>query len=211
MKEAKARFLESPTRIYCFAETLKDCATLLNAGAKIIQFRNKHADDQVFRDMAREMLALTRRHEDCVLIVNDRVPIAVELGVDGIHIGQGDGDHRSIISGVPPWMIVGVSARYPELAQEAAEAGATYVGAGAVFPSSTKPDAPVIGIEGLRAVVERVAVPVVAIGGITGENIQEVLDAGARYCAVISAVNLAEDAAGAYRLLSAATCHRNGR
>ena len=77
------------------------------------------------------------------------------------------------------------------------------MGTGALFPTSTKPGAPVIGLEGLRAVVEKLTVPVVAIGGITRHNVREVLRTGARYAAVISAIHQAEDMAEPYQELSA--------
>jgi thiamine-phosphate pyrophosphorylase len=101
-------------------------------------------------------------------------------------------------------MILGVSARYPEPARQAALDGAAYVGTGAVFPTATKPEAVVIGLEGLRAVAAVVGIPVVAIGGITVGNVREVLATGVRYCAVISGVNDAPDPAAALgRLLAA--------
>jgi thiamine-phosphate pyrophosphorylase len=94
-------------------------------------------------------------------------------------------------------MILGVSARYPELARKAVLSGATYVGTGAVFATTTKPGSKVIGLEGLRAVMAAVDIPVVAIGGITLSNIQTVLGTGVRYCAVISGVNDATEPAAA--------------
>ncbi len=150
-------------------------------------------------------LCRVRTVEDALLIVNDRVEIAREVGADGIHVGQEDLDCREVVRRVPPAMIVGVSARTPDLARRAAAAGATYVGAGAVFATATKPEAEVIGLKGLSAVAASVEIPVVAIGGITLEAVRPVLAAGARYCAVISGINDAPDPALALaRFLAAA-------
>lgn len=165
--------------------------------------RHKTAGDAAFKELAVEMLACVRTFGGAVLIVNDRVKIALDVGADGVHVGQGDLEVREVIRRVPAEMIVGVSARAPELAQTAAAAGATYVGAGAVFATPTKPEAVVIGLKGLQAVVAAVDVPVVAIGGITHAGIRPVLAAGARYCAVISGINDAPDPAAALRRLLA--------
>jgi thiamine-phosphate diphosphorylase len=198
-------FRRSPQRIYCFADTPELCRRLLGAGARVIQLRHKTADDAAFRRLAAAMLACVRTVEDALLIVNDRVEIAREVGADGIHVGQEDLDCREVVRRVPPAMIVGVSARTPDLARRAAAAGATYVGAGAVFATATKPEAEVIGLKGLSAVAASVEIPVVAIGGITLEAVRPVLAAGARYCAVISGINDAPDPALALaRFLAAA-------
>jgi thiamine-phosphate pyrophosphorylase len=201
--EAKSIFLRHPGRIYCFADNPALCRTLLQAGARVLQLRNKTADDAEFRRIARAMLALVRQHGDAILIVNDRVDIAIEIGADGVHVGQEDLDAREVVRRVPPGMIVGVSARTPALARAAAEAGATYVGSGSVVPTATKADAIVIGLGGLRRVTAAVSQPVVAIGGITRANLRPVLQAGARYAAIVSGITAAPDPAAAYRELSA--------
>jgi thiamine-phosphate pyrophosphorylase len=199
MRSAVDRFLRCPARIYCFADTVELCRILLNAGARVIQLRHKTADDATFWRLAVEMLACVRAFDDAVLIVNDRVDIALEVGADGIHVGQEDLDFRQVVRRSPASIIVGVSARYPDLARAAAAAGATYVGVGAVFATPTKPEAIVIGLQGLQAVVAAVDIPVVAIGGITREAVRPVLETGARYCAVISGINDTSDPAAALR------------
>jgi thiamine-phosphate diphosphorylase len=199
MRNAADIFLRTPSRIYCFADTVELCRILLNAGARIIQLRHKTADDADFRRLAVEMLSCVRSFEDAVLIVNDRVDIALEIGADGIHVGQEDLDFREVVRRARPSMIVGVSARYPDEARAAAAADATYVGAGAVFATPTKPEAVVIGLQGLQAVVAAVDIPVVAIGGITLEAVRPVLETGVRSCAVISGINDTPDPAAALR------------
>jgi thiamine-phosphate pyrophosphorylase len=196
-------FLRSPCRIYCFADTVALCEALLGAGARVIQLRHKSLDDDRFRKLARQMLARTRRHENALLIINDRVDIALETGADGVHVGQQDEDCAQVIRRLPPEMIVGVSARYPGLAADAERKGAAYIGAGSVAATSTKPDADVIGLAGVRAVVTATAIPVVAIGGITKQNIRQVADTGVRYCAVISGINDAPNPAAVFRQLTA--------
>ncbi|MFZ0726291.1 MAG: thiamine phosphate synthase [Desulfobacterales bacterium] len=195
------RFTAARTRIYCFADSLDLCGTLLAAGARLIQLRHKTADDTTFRELAVEMLEIVRRYPDAVLIVNDRVDIALEIGADGVHIGQEDEDCRKVIGRLPPDMIIGVSARFPETARAAESAGATYVGSGAVFATASKPEAVVIGMYGLRAVVAAVKIPVVAIGGITADNVLQTSSCGARFLAVLSDINAHCEPAKAYRRL----------
>jgi thiamine-phosphate pyrophosphorylase len=199
MNHAKDIFLGTLSRIYCFADTVQMCRQLLAGGARVIQFRHKTANKDLFLRLAVEMLACVRNYNDAVLIINDRVDIALEVGADGIHVGQEDMDFRQVLKWVPGSMIVGVSARYPHEALAAAAAGATYVGAGAVFSTPTKPEAVVIGLQGLQAVTAAVDIPVVAIGGITIESVRPVLKTGVRFCGVISGINDTPDPAAALR------------
>ncbi len=201
--EAKSIFICHPGRIYCFADTPEMCRVLLGAGARVIQLRHKTAGDEEFRRLARAMLAETRRYEDALLIVNDRVDIAIDVGADGIHVGQEDLDAREVLRRAPLAMLLGVSARTPEEARAAAAAGADYIGAGSVFATPTKADAVVIGLPGLQEVAAAVGLPVVAIGGITRANLRAVLQTGARYAAIISDINAAPDPAAAFRELAA--------
>ena len=178
--------------IYCFADNLTLCRKLLEGGAKIIQLRDKKADDRSFARLAADMLAMTKAY-DAVLIINDRVKIAIDIGADGIHVGQKDEQYREVIRRVPENMIVGVSVDTVGQAVDAQKAGATYLGAGSVFPTLTKSDAVIIGLETLHKIVGSVTIPVAAIGGITLENIREVAQTGVRYFAIISAINSAEN------------------
>jgi len=192
MNEKKAFFITNKREIYCFADNVGLCRKLLDAGAKVIQFRNKKIDDSAFQNIAKEMLSLVRSYDNAVLIINDRVDIALEINADGIHIGQEDGDYQEIIRHAPD-MIIGVSVDTAEEAIDAERAGATYLGAGSAFPTPTKPDAVVIGIDGVRSVVQAVSIPVVAIGGISIENIRQVAETDAQYYAIISGINNAEN------------------
>lgn len=107
------RFKAARPRICFFADSLDLCGTLLEAGARLIQLRAKTAGDASFRRLARSMQESVRRYPDAVLIVNDRVDVALEIGADGVHVGQDDEAYGKVIGRVPPGMIVGVSARFP--------------------------------------------------------------------------------------------------
>lgn len=204
MTGKKSPFGTSRRDLYCFADSPGLCRRLLEGGARIIQLREKHMDDPGFRRLGAEMQTMVRQYPEALLIVNDRVEIALELGVDGIHIGQEDENYREVIRRVPPEMIIGVSVDTAAEAIAAQKAGATYIGAGSVFPTPTKPDAKIIGIEALRRIVQSVHIPVVAIGGIALENAQEVVAAGAHYLAVISQINASADIAARIREFRAA-------
>jgi thiamine-phosphate diphosphorylase len=193
MKAGKSYFSYQAREIYCFADTLALCDKLLDGGAKIIQLRNKHLDDRSFYALAGTMLSHVRRHDNAILIVNDRVDIALEIDADGIHIGQGDENHHEVIRRLPDDMIIGISVSSVREALDAEHAGATYIGAGAVFSTSTKPDAEIIGLEGVSNIVSAVNIPVVALGGISLDNIRQVVQTGARYYGIISQINEAED------------------
>jgi thiamine-phosphate pyrophosphorylase len=181
------------TELYGFAEAVETAERLLEGGLRVLQFRNKHLDDGRFREAAREILERVRRYPGAVLIVNDRVEIAVDIGADGVHVGPEDEPPERVRARIPHSFILGVSARTPERAVAAERAGADYLGVGAVFPTASKADAVTIGMEGLRAVMAATRLPVVAIGGIDQTNIRQIRDAGCRYAAVLSALNNAPD------------------
>ncbi len=159
----------------------------LEAGVKVIQYREKKKDGGEMYREAREIRELCESY-DALFIVDDRLDIAMAVDADGVHLGQDDLPYeraRELFSG-----ILGVSVKTVEQARRA-ERFADYLGAGSVFPTKTK-DSRVIGVEGLRRVVESVNIPVVGIGGINAENVREVVRAGASP-AVVSAVAHARD------------------
>lgn len=187
--------------IYCFADSIPLCKKLLDGGARIIQLRNKHLHDRAFYQLAEEIVLMVRRYDDAVLIINDRVDIALKVKADGIHIGQEDENYREVIRRAPKTMIVGVSVDTVNEAIEAEQAGATYIGAGSIFPRPSKSDAKLIGIEIPKQIVKSVSIPVVAIGGIGMRNIHQVMETGARYYAMISEINNAKNIPGRLREL----------
>ena len=166
-------------------------------GADVVQLRMKNADGGAMLEQAN----LIRQYADemCRLfIVNDRVDIAMASGADGIHLGQSDIPLETARRLMGDDAIIGISVDNVEQAVAAEEGGADYVGVGAVFQTSTKPDAMQgVGLGAVFEVRQAVDIPVVAIGGINRGNIQDVIRAGADSAAVVSAVVAQDDVAAA--------------
>ena len=162
-------------------------AAALGAGARVVQLRAKNAPGAAFFREAAELVALCRGH-GALLIVNDRVDVAVAAGADGVHVGQDDLPLAAARQVAGFDLLVGVSASFPGEAVVAERDGADYVGFGAMYPTPTKPDAEYAGPRLLAEVRRRVRLPLVGIGGITVENAPAVLAAGADLVAVVSAI-----------------------
>ncbi len=175
------------------SEALKgrDCAEtvdqVIQGGARIIQFRDKRTAKNKLLPTALVLKDICKKH-DAIFIVNDHLDIALAVEADGLHLGQDDLPLKTARRLLPLDSILGCSARTPEAAEAAAHDGADYIASGAIYPSPTKTDAPVIGIEGLKKIRRAVGLPLVAIGGITAENAAATVEAGADAVAVISAV-----------------------
>ncbi len=168
-------------------------AAALAGGARLIQIRDKNADDRAFYEAALAIRKLATQ-AGALFFVNDRAHIAAAVGADGVNVGQTDLPVAAARAMLGPDAIIGLSCDSVEQAIEAQRLGADYVGFGPVFPTSTKLDAgPVSGLTTLGQVCSRVTLPVVAIGGIGASNISEVASAGAACAAVISAVVCAPD------------------
>ncbi|UCC68744.1 MAG: thiamine phosphate synthase [Armatimonadota bacterium] len=178
----------------------------LQGGVRMIQFRDKSLLDRELYEVAREMKRLA--HESrAALIVNDRPDIALATGADGVHLGQEDVPieaARRILGGEA---VIGASVADPSQAREAEEQGASYVSVGSVFATTSKADAgEPIGIAPIIEIKRATRLPVIAIGGISLDNVVSVIRAGADGVAVISAVAEAEDmvvAASEFRRLIA--------
>ncbi|MFL5626808.1 MAG: thiamine phosphate synthase [Ktedonobacteraceae bacterium] len=169
----------------------------LNGGATIIQLRNKVASTRVLIEEGQALRALTRER-DALLIINDRIDVALAVEADGAHVGQEDMPAILARQLLGPERILGVSVANIEEAGAAVAAGADYLGVGPIFPSVGKADAgPATGLHLLTELAARYQTPLVAIGGITVENATEVMRAGAVGVAVITAIVYAEDIAGA--------------
>jgi len=181
----------------------------LSAGVQVVQLRDKHASARALYDEAVDLAALCHRH-GALLIVNDRVDVAVASGADGVHVGQDDLPAARARAIIGPDVLLGVSASTIEEAIEVDRSGADYLGFGAMFPTPTKSDAEYAGPAMLAVVKRHVRLPIVAIGGITALNLPAVLAAGADLVAVVSAVFGATDPPGAAAdLLAAVTAARN--
>jgi len=179
-------------------------ATVLAAGVSVLQLRAKTMPAGEMLALARAMARLCRE-QGAAFIVNDRADVALAAGADGVHLGQDDLPTAVARGLAPPEFIIGVSTHSPEEATAAQRAGADYVAFGAMYPTATKSQvtAPQ-GPERLKAVVEAVRLPVIAIGGITLARLPEIKAAGAAGAAVISAIIGAPDpGAAAAKMLAA--------
>ncbi|WNV75215.1 thiamine phosphate synthase [Geodermatophilus sp. DSM 44513] len=174
------------------------------AGARIVQVRVKFCPDRALYDFAARVVEVCRRR-GATCLVNDRVDIALAVGAAGTHLGAGDLPVAAARSVAGPAHLLGGTARTAAAATELVAAGADYLGVGPAFSTATKPGLPdPLGVDGVAAVAEAVAVPVIAIGGITADRIPALLTAGAAGVAVVSAVSDAPDPGLATRALLAA-------
>jgi len=172
----------------------------LEGGSRIIQYRRKSGS---IREMVEEAKAVGRlcREYGAVFIVDDRVDVAILSDADGVHVGVEDAPVAEvrkrfgglIIGASAGGLIIGASASSISEAMQGEAGGADYLGVGSVFPSPTKPDYEVLGIDGLRRIIQAIHVPAYAIGGITLDKVPLIKEAGAWGVAVISAVLDAED------------------
>lgn len=159
----------------------------LKGGATMIQIREKDLDENAFLKEAEQIQSLCAKY--CVpFIVNDNVEIAVKIGADGVHVGQSDMAAKDVRALIGKDKILGVSAQTVEQALEAQKCGADYLGTGAVFPTGSKDDAQVLGVQTLKEICSAVNIPVVAIGGISKDNILELKKSGIAGVSVISAI-----------------------
>jgi len=171
------------------------CEAALGAGARWLQVRAKDATDRASLAFATELVALSAEH-DTVCVIDDRCDIALVVGAHGVHVGADDVPVAVARTLLGPRAIVGATCRNIEDARRAVDAGATYVGVGPVFETTTKVGLPEpIGLCGLLAVAQWCPVPVIAISGITVARVAMVLEAGAHGVAVVDAVFGAPDVA----------------
>lgn len=176
---------------------------LLEEGVTIIQYREKERKMGVMLEECRAIRRLTMEY-GATFIVNDHVDIAMLVDADGVHVGQDDMPAREARRLLGPDKIIGLSTHSPEQARAAAAAGVDYIGVGPIYATSTKKDVcDPVGLEYLKYVVENLEIPFVAIGGIKAANIRDVVRAGARCCAVVSAFVGADDIRGAVRAMRA--------
>lgn len=166
---------------------LKTIEEAILGGVSVVQIREKTADTLDFYNLALKVKEITRKY-DVPLIINDRVDVALAIDADGVHVGQSDMPCDITRKLIGEHKILGVSAATVDEAKKAEKDGADYIGTGAVFPTSTKDDAPSITKKDLMDVVNSINIPVVAIGGITIENANELNDTGIAGLSVVSAI-----------------------
>ncbi len=168
---------------------LEEC---LKAGVKIVQFREKEGDDKDKFLKAKKFREITNQYE-ALLIIDDRVDIALMVEADGVHLGQKDLP-ISEVRKIAPELIIGASTHSIEQAIKAQEEGASYINIGPIFPTQTKTaTAEPLGPEAIEKTIPHLKVPFTCMGGIKLENIEEVLKRGALHIAVVTAVTEAEN------------------
>ncbi|HEY9040471.1 MAG TPA: thiamine phosphate synthase [Roseovarius sp.] len=173
------------------------------AGVGIVQLRDKHASDADMIAQARALQQITRA-AGAALVINDRVQVAIEVGADGLHVGQGDGDIAAIRARIGPDMALGLSIETLGQLGSIPPNSVDYLGVGPLRATATKPDAAQpLGMDGLSQIIAATPLPCVAIGGIKRGDLAAIRQAGAVGVAVVSAISRAPDMQGAARALIA--------
>lgn len=176
----------------------KACSELLAGGAGVIQLRAKGWSELEVEQMAKSLLPLCRE-AGIPFVVNDFAQVAVNVGADGLHIGQDDGSLAGAREVVGDVMMIGRSTHSPEQAREALAQGFDYIGFGPLFPTPTKKGRPGIGMQAVAEIQNDVGeqIPVFCIGGITRANLKSVQEAGARRVVVVSDLLVSDSIASA--------------
>jgi thiamine-phosphate pyrophosphorylase len=160
---------------------------ILTAGAHMVQLRDKTATDRTLLQRGRLLQQLTSAH-DSIFIMNDRVDLALATGADGVHVGQTELPVAEVRQIAGDRLLVGVSTRNASQLEQAVTDGASYVGVGPMFTSTTKNFSELAGLDYARAAVEKTSLPMFAIGGITQQNAAAVLETGVHGLAAQAAV-----------------------
>ena len=190
--ELKGLYAITDTEQLSSEKMLHKTEEILRAGAKLLQYRNKQADQDTRLTEARQLAVLCKQFT-VPLIINDDVALAMKVGADGVHLGKSDSSIADTRDRLGNKAIIGVSCYNDmERANDAVIAGADYLAFGAFFPSPTKPKAVQATPEIIQKAKKQFDLPIVAIGGITPENGQSLIDAGADMLAVISGLYASE-------------------
>ena len=178
-------------------------AQAIDGGATFVQLREKCLDEHDLLAEAEELSALCHfRHVP--FVIDDNVEVALATGADGVHVGQSDMEALDVRAKLGPDKIIGVSAHSVEEALLAEKHGADYLGVGAMFPTGSKADVQELPYETLKDICAAVSIPVVAIGGISQENVAKLAGSGICGVAVISAIYAAKNIKSAAEELKAA-------
>ncbi len=159
----------------------------LKGGVTLVQLREKGLGAEQFLQEARQIQQLCRRF-GVPLIINDSIEVALAVDADGVHLGQDDANAAQARQLLGKDKIIGVSAHNVQEALQAVQDGADYLGSGAVFGSGTKTNVSTLPMQTLREICSAVPIPVVAIGGITEQNLQQLSGSGIAGAAVVSAI-----------------------
>ena len=171
---------------------LEKVETACRSGVSIIQLREKNLTTNQYYQLAKQVKEITDAYQ-VPLIIDDRLDICLAVDAAGLHIGDDELPVSVARKVLGPEKILGVTAKTVKRALEAEEGGADYLGTGAIFPTTTKENAPITLISTLKTICQRVAIPVVAIGGLTSENIDQLSGTGIAGVAVVRDLMQAED------------------
>ncbi|MGE4548912.1 MAG: thiamine phosphate synthase [Intestinibacillus sp.] len=180
----------------------EDTERALRGGATLVQIREKNVDDETYITRAAALKAVCDRY-GVPLIINDNAAVAKAVQAAGVHLGASDGSIREARALLGPDAIIGATAKTVETARMAEAAGATYLGSGAVFGTTTKADAKAMTLEQFQEITASVSIPVVAIGGVDAQNAAQLRGCGAAGLCAISSVYGREDIEQAARALRA--------
>ena len=171
---------------------LEKVETACRSGVTIIQLREKNLTTNQYYQLAKQVKEITDAYQ-VPLIIDDRLDICLAVDAAGLHIGDDELPVSVARKVLGPEKILGVTAKTVKRALEAETAGADYLGTGAIFPTTTKENAPITLISTLKTICQTVAIPVVAIGGLTSENIDQLIGTGIAGVAVVRDLMQAED------------------
>ena len=171
---------------------LEKVETACRSGVTIVQLREKNLTTNQYYQLAKQVKEITDAYQ-VPLIIDDRLDVCLAVDAAGLHIGDDELPVSVARQVLGPEKILGVTAKTVKRALEAEEGGADYLGTGAIFPTTTKENAPITLISTLKTICQRVAIPVVAIGGLTSENIEQLIDTGIAGVAVVRDLMQAED------------------
>ena len=171
---------------------LEKVETACRSGVTIIQLREKNLTTNQYYQLAKQVKKITDAYQ-VPLIIDDRLDVCLAVDAAGLHIGDDELPVSVARQVLGPEKILGVTAKTVKRALEAEEGGADYLGTGAIFPTTTKENAPITLISTLKTICQRVDIPVVAIGGLTSENIEQLIDTGIAGVAVVRDLMQAED------------------
>ena len=171
---------------------LEKIETACRSGVTIVQLREKNLTTNQYYQLAKQVKEITDAYQ-VPLIIDDRLDVCLAVDAAGLHIGDDELPVPVARQVLGPEKILGVTAKTVKRALEAEEGGADYLGTGAIFPTTTKENAPITLISTLKTICQRVAIPVVAIGGLTSENIDQLIGTGIAGVAVVRDLMQAED------------------
>ena len=171
---------------------LEKIETACRSGVTIVQLREKNITTNQYYQLAKQVKEITDAYQ-VPLIIDDRLDVCLAVDAAGLHIGDDELPVSVARQVLGPDKILGVTAKTVKRALEAEEGGADYLGTGAIFPTTTKENAPITLISTLKTICQAVAIPVVAIGGLTSENIDQLIGTGIAGVAVVRDLMQAED------------------